>query len=77
MIYVTDLKCMSRLFNTLVQQLCEGERLVSLDLWGCFYWRGNPFICDEFHLNEIPATGFAEELQITIENSMGSNSYFN
>ena len=76
--YVTDLTFMSRLFNTLVQKLCEGGVTCILRFVGLFFlWRAIPFICDELHLKEIPATGFAEELQRTIDNSIGSSSYFN
>ena len=72
MIYVIDLKCMSRLFTA---DMCGGGTLVFVDLWGFFLGRADPFICDEIHINEIEAADFAEELQITIHNIIGSNSY--
>ena len=42
-----------------------------------FVWRANLFICDELHLNGIAAVfaAFAEELQTTINNSVGIISY--
>ena len=42
-----------------------------------FVARVDPFISDEDHLGGIAAAGFAEELQGTIDNSVGSIMYFN
>ena len=41
MVYVNDLKCMSRLFNAIVQQLCVEERVGFEDCRGCFVERGH------------------------------------
>ena len=42
-----------------------------------FVGKVDPFISDEHHQGGIAAAGFAEELQGTIDNSVGGIMYFN
>ena len=55
----------------------EWRELDSKICGDAFVWRANLFICDELHLNGIAAVfaAFAEELQTTINNSVGIISY--
>ena len=48
----------------------EGVTCILRSVGMFFLWRAIPFICDELHLSEIAATGFAEEMQCTIDKSM-------
>ena len=68
MVYANDLKCMPRLFNAIVQQLCVEERVGFEDSWGCFVERGH--VDEGAPSTRDGATHFVK-LSGTVTNSMG------
>ena len=73
----------SQMYATPIQRINSagmraGESCIPRLVRMFFVGRADPFNCGELHLNKIWATCFfAEKLQRTIDNSMGSISYFN
>ena len=76
MMYIHDVKCMSSLFKLLVQQLCVGRGFDSYICGDAFVGTVDPFISAELRLSGTAAAGFAEKLQRTIANIIGSVSYY-
>ena len=65
--------CKRMAINALVEQMCEGEGVGFVDLWGYFVGKEDMYVRDGLHLSGKGAAVFSENLLQSVDRGTGCN----